>query len=558
MQRLIRWIRLGDIVDLKTKILLVDDRLENLIALEDTLDELGVEFVRALSGNEAVAETLRSDFALILMDVQMPDMDGFEALEFIRKEKKNEHVPVIYLSAIYSDEFYKVKGVRSGGIDFIAKPVNDEILLGKVRMFLKLHHQKTVIEQTNLQLSDANMKILEQQQALMEEERIKVMLKMAGATAHEFSQPLSALMGCVDLLEVEGSEPDKILEYLPIMKEAGQRLAGTLKKMRTINNPGLAGQNQPTPQARLSREVSILNVEDSDADFNRLVSVLKDFENINLVRAKSIQDALHQLAGGKFDLIFLDYYLSDGNGLDMIKLLESKGYAIPVVVISGHGDDQVASECIRQGAFDYLPKINISQAPLQRIIVNTLDKVQFKNELDLSLKRMADMSTMDELTGLYNRRFMHEMLEKEFARTRRFGTRMAGLMIDLDYFKNINDTYGHACGDHVLKTFAELLQGYARKSDYYFRYGGEEFFILLPQVDCEGARVFAEKICSACSKRDFTCSSVSIPVTVSIGIASVEHCSGEHSLELFEHADKAMYRAKADGRNCVRVFEPAD
>jgi DNA-binding response OmpR family regulator len=139
----------------KPKILIVDDRLENLFALEEILEEVDAEFIRALSGNEAVAETLRSNFALILMDVQMPDMDGFETVELIYKEKKNEHVPVIFISAIYSDEYYKIKGIRAGGIDFITKPVNDEILLGKVRIFLKLHHQKVIIEKTNIELREA-------------------------------------------------------------------------------------------------------------------------------------------------------------------------------------------------------------------------------------------------------------------------------------------------------------------------------------------------------------------------------------------------------------------
>ena len=144
---------------MRPKILIVDDRRENIIALEGILEDLDIELVTALGGNEAVAKTLRNEFALILMDVQMPEMDGFEALEFIRREKKNRYVPVIFLSAIYREDVYQIKGIRSGAVDFITKPLNEDILIGKIQIFLELYLQKRKLQDLNAQLNRTNSKL---------------------------------------------------------------------------------------------------------------------------------------------------------------------------------------------------------------------------------------------------------------------------------------------------------------------------------------------------------------------------------------------------------------
>ena len=146
----------------KPEILIVDDRVENLIALETLLSDFYVEFIRALSGNEALEKTLAHDFALMLIDVQMPEMNGFETVSFIRKINKSKHIPIIFISAIYSDDFYKIKGVKAGAVDFITKPIIPELLIGKVRIFLELHKQKIERERLISELKEAlnNIKTL--------------------------------------------------------------------------------------------------------------------------------------------------------------------------------------------------------------------------------------------------------------------------------------------------------------------------------------------------------------------------------------------------------------
>lgn len=130
---------------LNQKILIVDDKVENLIAMERLLADMDVTFVRAHSGNEALKQILEHDFAIALVDVQMPDMDGFETVEFMRLEKRTQDLPVIFVSAIHKDEYYKIKGIQTGAVDFITKPIVPEILLGKVRIFLNLHKNKQLL-----------------------------------------------------------------------------------------------------------------------------------------------------------------------------------------------------------------------------------------------------------------------------------------------------------------------------------------------------------------------------------------------------------------------------
>lgn len=142
-------------MEAKPKILIVDDKFANLVALETLLRNSQVEFVRALSGNEALAMTLKHEFALGIIDVQMPDMDGYETVELIHNDPHISYFPVIFVSAIHKDEFYVVKGIETGAVDFISKPIQPQVLRGKVKVFLDLYRQKKQLEESNKELKIA-------------------------------------------------------------------------------------------------------------------------------------------------------------------------------------------------------------------------------------------------------------------------------------------------------------------------------------------------------------------------------------------------------------------
>ena len=158
----------------KPKILIVDDKVENLIALERVFSGYEATLVRALSGKEALEKTLEHDFALVLLDVQMPDMDGFETLRLMRHNKRTEHLPVILISAIYSDNYYLIKGIETGAVDFIIKPFEPSILRGKVSIHLEMYRQRMSLQEShdNLeQLVDERTKELEKKIRELDERR---------------------------------------------------------------------------------------------------------------------------------------------------------------------------------------------------------------------------------------------------------------------------------------------------------------------------------------------------------------------------------------------------
>lgn len=312
-------------MDTTTNILLVDDKKENLLALEAILKTPGLNISTALSGNSALGLMLEHDFAVVILDVRMPEMDGFEVAELMRKSEKTKFIPIIFVTAFSTDENYIFKGYETGAVDYLFKPLDPVILKSKVNIFLEL---------------DKNKKELE----------------------------------------------------------------------------------------------------------------------------------------------------------------ESKR------------------------------------------------KIEKQNE------RLKELSITDGLTGLYNHRHFQNMLKREFAMVRRSSSDLSCFMIDLDYFKDVNDTFGHTFGDFVLQRFARLLKDAVRETDILARYGGEEFALLLPHTSLEGALVLAEKFRKKAETSVYESDGHSKRVTASVGVASYRTHHPSASSDLVTFADQALYRAKAEGRNQVRFY----
>lgn len=223
----------------KPKILLVDDKFENLVALERVLSDFDVEFVRALSGNEALMETFLHDFALAIVDVQMPEMDGYEVVELMRQEEKTRLLPVIFVSAIYKEDFHVIKGIETGAVDFIPKPIVPAILKGKVQVFLDLHIYRTQLEEkveirtkelkkTNDRLNEeilerrkANMVAEKAQKRAEEADRLKS--SFLANMSHEIRTPMNGIIGMADMMRATKlSNQQK--EYLDIIESSGKTL----------------------------------------------------------------------------------------------------------------------------------------------------------------------------------------------------------------------------------------------------------------------------------------------------------------------------------------------
>ena len=197
-----------------------------------------------------------------------------------------------------------------------------------------------------------------------------------------------------------------------------------------------------------------------------------------------------------------------------------------------------------------------------KVIKNSIE-LKLKNEellksLQQTNTRLQQQNIIDDLTKIPNRRHFDEILEKEWLRAKRIGTSLALLMIDIDFFKQYNDTFGHLKGDECLKQIAtELSKNLNRPGDFVARYGGEEFCILIPDTDMDGAITFAEMVHSSivALKVDNPDSKVSKYLTISIGIAAIVTKQGDSYMDLIYTSDKALYKAKSDGRNIIRTKE---
>ncbi len=538
----------------RMNILIVDDKPANLLALRKILAKPGLSIIEASSGNDALAFVLEHDIALILLDVQMPDMDGFEVAEIMRGNEETKHIPIIFVTAISKEQKYIFEGYEKGAVDYLFKPLDPDILQSKVNVFLELHEQKTALKKTNTELKQANEKILEQQEALIEDERLKVLLQMAGVTAQELNQPLGSLLEDMELVGKINDNPEKTVECINRMKVSGQKISDVTKKIKTIHySEPIPSNYDSTAINSFDREINILVVDDSEDVCEGIKAFLEDQDLVKLSWAENFKDSFTMLEQERFDLIFLDHILNDGTSIEFLNNLNKERIETPVIVVTGYGDEMLASQVIQMGAYEYLPKSRINAESLFRVINNTLERSRLRSDVKRAQAKMAEMSTVDELTRLHNRRYFIEALEGEFERAIRYDAEIALVVLDLDYFKKVNDTYGHPTGDMVLTGVGKILNNHVRRSDIACRYGGEEFAVILPNLSKENIFPAYERFREMVSKQLFKYESAQIHITVSIGIAFSN--DAESAKELLAHADQALYQAKESGRNRIVAYK---
>jgi len=454
---------------------------------------------------------------------------------------------------IYSESV--LSPIKDSSGNMFAVGVQHRDVTERKEMENMLRQQNLAFENSNQELERANRQIIEQQKSIIEEERLKVLLQMAGATAHELNQPLMALLGYIELMAMDRDNPAKMANYSERIEEAGRRIAEIVKKIQTIRHDDVKRYAGETTILNLDKQVRILSVEDNDLDYQRIKTTIADAKQVEIERAEDIDIGFERLAEKSFDLIFVDYALPSGNALDFIAGMEEKQLETPVVVITGKGDEMIASQVIQRGAYEYLPKSRISQKSLTRIIHNTMEKFRMKTEIKHAMDKMAELSTKDELTELYNRRYFMESAEREIAGSARYGQALSLLMLDLDFFKQINDNHGHPAGDEVLKHTARLLQNSIRKCDVACRYGGEEFAVIMPNTPLANARIFCERLRNKIEDSTVRYDTKKIRYTVSIGLAQYSYDIDNSIANLIKRADDGLYAAKQQGRNRVIAAE---
>jgi signal transduction histidine kinase len=337
----------------KQKILIVDDKRENLYALSSTLKDLDAEVIMSESGDEALKNILNHRFALAILDVQMPDMDGYELAEFIRNEEETKHLPIIFLSAVYSDDYHIFKGYSAGAVDFLVKPYEPMVLKNKVKFFLDLDRHKTELqgykehleELVSMRTKELKQTMVELEEEITERMRAEEELKIAKEKAeesdrlksvflanmsHEIRTPMNGIMGFADLLKEPNLSGEEQQKFINIIECSGKRMLNIINDLVDISKVE-AGQmevsvskayiNEQTetlysffkPEAeRKGIQISLKNALPSPG-----ILIETDREKLYAILTNLIKNAIKYTDGGSIEFgyekkdQFLEFFVKD-------------------------------------------------------------------------------------------------------------------------------------------------------------------------------------------------------------------------------------------------------
>ena len=300
----------------------------------------------------------------------------------------------------------------------------------------------------------------------------------------------------------------------------------------------------------------VLVVDDSPAIREQVVRTLRDvglFEEYK--EAKDGLEGFKALIESKADLVICDVDMPRMDGFKFLQLVASRPdlQGLPIIMLTGMMDFNSKIRGLEQGASDYLTKPFDSGELVARVKVQLKIK-SLQDELKKANEQLKRLTNIDHLTNLFNRRYLSEILEGEFFRARRNRENLSLVIIDIDYFKNVNDTYGHQNGDVVLASVAGLAQQQLRAYDSAARYGGEEFVLLFPGTSLNGGEMVAERLRQSVLEFSFPPPMQDLTLTISAGVATYPSPHVDSVDSLFRQADEALYRAKQNGRNRVEVM----
>ena len=292
---------------------------------------------------------------------------------------------------------------------------------------------------------------------------------------------------------------------------------------------------------------TILAVDDTATNLDILTDLLEHYDVINAISGR---DALKIVNEEKIDLILLDIMMPEMDGYEVCERLKSNPNTkdIPIIFITAKTDEDSIEMAYDVGGTDYVTKPFRPRELLSRV----KKELNYKDMVD-ELKLLA---STDPMTQLYNRRYFTKISEHILDLSKREKQNLSILMLDIDKFKNVNDTYGHKVGDDVIISLANKLRKYQRKSDIICRYGGEEFVILLPNTSLDGANTLAQKIREDVELSTIKLSSTkSLKFTISLGVSQID-VEKDNNIDLaLKCADDALYEAKETGRNKVCIYK---
>jgi two-component system cell cycle response regulator len=476
------------------KIVIVDDDRTQLTALQLTLEGQGYEVVAVERGEDVLTTLEREMPDLLMLDILMPNVNGLELLSQIKSDDRWQDLPILMIS-ILSPEDASVESLGLGAADFVAKPFRAKELGARVDAQLRAGH---ALRQARVEARRAAV------QAAVRSEMLDIL--------HE----VTSVLGPDEIYQVLAS---RVMHALEI-----SRCSIILCSSDSSLGHVVVAADRPGADA-------------FEIDLNGYPEIQRALETNESVLIRDVQsDPL--LQGVR------DEWLARGQKIDTrsmlvipFKMQGRPGGVFYLRTFPGDGpldeqDQQLASSVIGTA-------------------VGVMEKAYDLEDVQSAKERFEFLAAVDPLTGCLNRRSMTDRLEVECARAQRYGLALSILMIDLDHFKEINDTRGHLVGDDVLRKIGMLLRAQVRNVDAVARYGGEEFVAILPETTFEGAKVLADRIRERIAEFPFQDRGKEFQVTASLGLTTVDANVAQTPGDVLTRADAALYRAKTSGRNQV-------
>jgi two-component system cell cycle response regulator len=297
---------------------------------------------------------------------------------------------------------------------------------------------------------------------------------------------------------------------------------------------------------------SVMLVDDDEVQGKQIVSKLGETYKVEWV--KDPEQAVSKVIGQEFDAIIISTLLNDADGLRLASQMKSQEEIrnVPLLVFVDEDDQRIMFKALEMGINDYLT-VPVDKNEMTARLRTQIRRKKYQEALKSNYQQSISMAVTDALTGLYNRHYLNTHLENMVRQALKNGKNLALMIMDMDHFKAVNDTYGHDVGDMVLKQLSQIIINTSRSTDLAARFGGEEFVVLMPETDPQAAQGAANRMREIVESNSFAISNgETLTKTVSIGVASL-HPDGDSAESLLKRADEALYSAKHSGRNQVKI-----